>query len=870
MQVDENKALHFAHQGKTYYFCSNHCLEQFKQDKNPVPHQHREHKHHEHEPGLTRKVFTVEGMHCANCARTVEKELNQIEGVAQAGVNFASNRCSIEYDGKKVTPGDLEESVVKLGYTLSPEDTADESQTGLHAVLEIDGMDSEHCRMIVENTLKKLPGVLEVKVSLARSSADVKYDSSLVNASGLMDAVKNAGYGAKLSVQEDKTLDISRKEIDSWKRKLIPLTIAGIPLLVLAMAEMFVKFPPFLETISLPIQFLLATVMVALSRSYYSHGFRALFINRSPNMDSLVALGTGAAYGYSLVSMIFKYTGLNIKGFDHYYFEAAGIILLFITLGKLLEAIAKGRTSEAIKKLIGLAPQTAIVIRDGKETEIPVMEVVIGDIVIVKPGMKIPVDGVVTSGKSFVDEAMITGESLPVEKKEGDKVIGATINKTGNFRMKTEKIGKDTMLAQIIELVRNAQDSRAPIQNLADRISAYFVPIVMVVAVVTFAVWLLAGKGLVFSLTLLISVLIIACPCALGLAVPTAVMMGTGLAARHGILIKSAESLQTARRLQTVIFDKTGTLTKGEPAVTDIVPVNSDETRILQLAASMETHSEHPIAQAVVEKAREQDITFLEAGDFDSITGRGVRAEIEDSSYYLGNQRLIKDNGVTIGPALEKEAAALEEQGKTVMLLANPGEVLGVIAVADTLKENSKQAIALLKRNNLETVMLTGDNRKTGESIAREVGIDEVMAEVLPGDKAGHVKKNQDEGKIVAMVGDGINDAPALAQADIGIAIGSGTDVAIESGDFVLIKNDLRDVVSAIEISAYTMRKIKQNLFWAFCYNLLGIPIAAGVLYPFSGFLLSPIIAGAAMAFSSVSVVLNTLLMRFYRTGPDR
>jgi Cu+-exporting ATPase len=866
MEVDENTAIHFTYQDETHYFCSKHCLEQFKRDKNPGDAETSSHEDTGHVPLLTKKDFVVEGMHCANCALTIEKGLKQLDGVVNARVNFASNRSSIEFDGDKVSPADVEETVKKLGYVLLPDDTAEQ-----RVVLEIEGMDSEHCRMIVENTLKKHEGVAAVKVSLTRSTAEVTYHSSIAKPSDFIKAVKNAGYGAKISLEEEQEpMDVSQKEIRSWKRKLVPLAIAGIPLLIIAMSEMFVKLPGTIEKISLPLQFILATIMVLLSGSYYTNGFRALFINRVPNMDSLVALGTGAAYGYSVMSLMVTYTNINIKGFDHYYFEAAGIILLFITLGKLLEAIAKGRTSEAIKKLIGLSPKTAIVVRDGKEVEILVLEVEIGDIVIVKPGMKIPVDGIVTEGKSFVDEAMITGESLPVEKKEGARVIGATINKTGTFRMKTEKIGKDTMLAQIIQLVRNAQESRAPIQNLADRVSAYFVPIVMAVAVVSFVVWLLAGKDLVFSLTLLISVLIIACPCALGLAVPTAVMMGTGLAAKNGILVKSAETLQTARHLQVIIFDKTGTLTKGEPGVTDILPVKSDETQILQLAASLEKNSEHPIAQAVVTRAQKDGISLKEAKDFDSLTGRGVMAAVDSVLYYLGNQQLMKEKNLSIGNSVEKKILALEEEGKTVMLLANQREVLGVIAVADTLKDHSKEAIALLKNNGLKTIMLTGDNRRTGEAIAKEVGIDRVIAEVLPRDKADHVKEMQSGRTVVAMVGDGINDAPALAQADIGIAIGSGTDVAIESGDFVLIKNDLRDVVTAIEISTFTMRKIKQNLFWAFCYNLIGIPIAAGVLYPFFGFLLSPIIAGAAMAFSSVSVVMNTLLMRFYRSSLKR
>ena len=537
---------------------------------------------------------------------------------------------------------------------------------------------------------------------------------------------------------------------------------------------------------------------------------------------------------------------------------------MFILLGKLLEAIAKGKTSEAIRKLLGLQAKTAIVIRNGKERKISVDDVVVNDIVIVKPGEKIPVDGIIVEGHSSIDESMITGESIPVEKIKNDKVIGATINKTGSFKFKATKIGKDTVLAHIIKMVEEAQGSKAPIQKLADLISAYFVPTVVVIGILAFLIWYFLGLGFVFALTVFIAVLIIACPCALGLATPTAIMVGTGLGAKNGILFKNAKSLQLAQKIQTIIFDKTGTLTKGKPEVTNVFAIDKNKEKdILKFAAIAEKRSEHPLAEAIVNKAKREKIRIEEPKKFNSITGKGVEAFYKKNKILLGNRKLMQENKISI--SAEGNIKKLEEQGKTVMLVAVNNNLIGLVAVADTLKEYSKEAIKQLHKMDKEIIMITGDNERTGKAIAKQVGIDRVLAEVLPQDKANEIKKLQNEKKKVAMVGDGINDAPALAQADLGIAIGSGTDIAIETGDIVLIKNDLRDVVTAIDLSRFTLRKIKQNLFWAFFYNSLGIPIAAGILYPFTGFLLNPIIAGIAMAFSSVSVVSNTLLMRFYK-----
>jgi Cu+-exporting ATPase len=648
--------------------------------------------------------------------------------------------------------------------------------------------------------------------------------------------------------------------------KFIASVSLSLPLLYLSMGSMVgLPSPPLADRWLALIQFLLTTPILVINSQFYSKGILALAKTKTATMDTLVAVGTGAAWIYSLAITLAIWAGRPGYGSHDLYFETAGVLITFILLGKWLEAIAKGKTSEAIKTLMGLQPRTAVVVREGKEVEIAIEEVRVGDIIIVKPGQKIPVDGTVLEGHSSVDESMLTGESIPVEKSVGDSVTGATINKTGSFRFTATRIGKDTALAQIIRLVEDAQGSKAPIQALADLVASWFVPVVILLAVAAFAVWLLAGQSFVFALTIFIAVLIIACPCALGLATPTAVMVGTGLGAKNGILIKSAESLQTAHQVQVVIFDKTGTLTKGEPELTDVITFRGGRsTDLLGAAAALEKNSEHPLGEAIVRGAESRGLEIKSVDHFKSVTGKGVRGMVDGREVVLGNRLLMKELGFDIETA-EDGLVALESQGKTAVLVAIEGQLAGTIGVADTLKEHSRSAVEALKNIGIKVAMITGDNRRTGEAIGRQLGIDRVLAEVLPGDKAAEVKKLQEEGLRVAMVGDGINDAPALTQADIGIAIGSGTDVAIEAGDIVLIRDDLRDVVMAMDLSRYAMRKIKQNLFWAFIYNSLGIPIAAGVLYPFTGFLLNPMIAGAAMAFSSVSVVSNSLLLRRYR-----
>ncbi|MEM4181784.1 MAG: copper-translocating P-type ATPase [Candidatus Pacearchaeota archaeon] len=606
---------------------------------------------------------------------------------------------------------------------------------------------------------------------------------------------------------------------------------------------------------------LLATpIQFIVGYRFYRGAFLALKA-KTANMDTLIAIGTSAAYFYSFFVVLFP----NILG-DNVYFETSSIIITFIILGKWLEAVTKGKASEAIKKLMGLQPKNAIVIRDGKEVQIPINEVIVGDIIVVKPGQKIPVDGIVIDGISSVDESMITGESMPIEKKKGDTVIGATINKHGSFKFKATKVGKDTALNQIIKLVEEAQGSKAPIQRLADKVSSYFVPAVISIAILAFIFWyFILGESFVFSLSIFIAVLIIACPCALGLATPTAIMVGTGKGAENGILIKGAEALENAHKLTTIVFDKTGTLTEGKPVVTDILAVGRlDKKEILKYAAISEKKSEHPLADSIINKAREEKMKIPDAKFFKAIPGHGIIAKYNKNEILFGNRNLMKKHKIKI-ETFEEKISNLENEGKTVMILAVNRKVVGLIAVADTLKEFSKEAVQKLHKMGKEVIMITGDNKRTANAIARQLGIDYVLAEVLPEDKEKEISKLQKKGKIVAMVGDGINDAPALARADIGIAIGAGTDVALETGQIVLVKNDLRDVVTAIDLSNYTIKKIKQNLFWAFFYNSMGIPIAAGLLYPFTGFLLNPIIAGIAMAFSSVSVVSNSLLMKKYR-----
>jgi Cu+-exporting ATPase len=739
-------------------------------------------------------------------------------------------------------------------------------------ILKIEGMTCAACAKIIERVTKKLDGVIESNVNFATEKLNISFEPSKVRVSDIKKVVEKAGYKA---LEEETTVDMDKekkeKEIKSlWNRFAIS-AVFGIPLLLIAMIPMIVEklgvtIPAIISPMVHPkvfaiIQLVLVLPILYVGRKYFIVGFKSL-IRQSPNMDSLIAIGTSAAFMYSLFAVFEILTG-NVD--YEMYFESAGVILTLITLGKYLESVTKGKTSEAIKKLMGLAPKTAIIVRDGKEVEIQIEEVEVGDIVVVKPDEKMPVDGTIVEGITSVDESMLTGESIPVEKNIGDKVIGASINKNGSIRFKATRVGRDTALAQIIKLVENAQGSKAAIAKMADIISGYFVPAVIGLALISAVAWYISGETGVFALTIFISVLVIACPCALGLATPTAIMVGTGKGAEYGVLIKSGVALETAYKIQTIVFDKTGTITEGKPKVTDIITTNGvREEKLLQIAASAEKGSEHPLGEAIVKGAEDKALEFKKVEGFKAIPGHGIEVSIEGNSILLGNRKLMEDRKISL-ENLEKISDELATAGKTPMYISIEGKISGIIAVADTVKDNSKRAIEKLHKMGIQVAMITGDNKRTAEAIAKQVGIDIVLAEVLPEDKASEVKKLQAEGKKVAMVGDGINDAPALAQADIGIAIGSGTDVAMESADIVLMRSDLMDVPTAIELSKKTITNIKQNLFWAFGYNILGIPVAMGILYIFGGPLLNPIIAALAMSFSSVSVLTNALRLKGFK-----
>ncbi|MBU4251939.1 MAG: heavy metal translocating P-type ATPase [Candidatus Omnitrophica bacterium] len=734
-------------------------------------------------------------------------------------------------------------------------------------ILNISGMHCASCASNIEGALKRLPGVFSARVNFATEKAYLEFEPQKLKPADLITTVKKSGYQAFLpGVSPDREKEIRDREVRGLKRKFILSITLSTLLMYIAMGPCvgLGVHKAIMDNMAL-IQFLLASGVLICGYQFFARGFLTLVRIHRANMDTLVALGVGSAYLYSLFVSINIWLGNKSLGMSNLYYEVAAFLLTFVLLGKYLEALTKRKTSQSIKRLWNLRPKTAIVMRQGQEVEIPVEELLVGDMVVVKPGQRIPVDGKITEGYSSVDESMITGESIPVEKALNDKVIGGSINKYGTFKFKATKVGKDTTLAQIIKLVEEAQGSKAPIQELADKVAAIFVPTVLIIAFASFFIWILLGKGFVFALTTFIAVLIIACPCSLGLATPTAVMVGTGKAAENGIIIKNAASLQIAAEIDKIIFDKTGTLTEGKPKLTDIVSYIGNEDEVLMLAASLEKPSGHVLSDALVEAAKEKGIFLKPMQQFETISGKGVVGKIEEGQTILaGNRRLMQERAIDLKIAAG-DLDRLEEQGKTIILVAKEDKLMGLVAVRDTVKKLSRTLIAKLKGMGKDVIMITGDNKRTALAIAKEIGIQKVLAEVLPKDKLGEIKKLQNDGFKVAFVGDGINDAPALSGADLGIAIGSGTDIAIESGDIILIKDDLADVATAIELSGYAMRKIKQNLFWAFFYNMIGIPIAAGILYPFNGLLLNPMVAGAAMAFSSVSVVLNSLLMNSYK-----
>lgn len=804
-------------------------------------------------------------MTCASCAQTVEKATKKLQGVTESNVNLATEKLNINFDDSAVSIQDIQAAVDKAGYKAI---TDTEKKT-----FAITGMNCASCAQTIEKATRKLDGVLEANVNLATEKMNIQYDASAVSVSDIMDAVSNAGYEAREDIESAESVDEDREKKQRaiknlWKRVWIS-AVFSVPLLYIAMGHLLgaplpsVIDPAFNPAAFAIIQIVLTLPVVIVNRSIYAVGYKTLFRGH-PNMDSLIAIGTGAAFLYGIFATIMILWG-EVSFANDLYFETAAVILALITLGKYLETLTKGKTSDAIKKLMGLAPKTAIVVRDGKEVEISIDEVVVGDTLIVKPGEKMPVDGLVLEGMTSVDESMLTGESIPVEKTAGDNIIGASINKNGTIQYKATKVGKDTALSQIIKLVEDAQGSKAPIAKVADIISGYFVPIVIGLAILSGLAWYFGGQTGLFALTIFISVLVIACPCALGLATPTALMIGTGKGAENGVLIKSGVALETTHKLQTIVFDKTGTITEGKPKVTDIVVANGvKENELLALAASAEKGSEHPLGEAIVKGAEDRELTFMKTRSFSAIPGYGIEVTIDDKNLLLGNRKLMDDRNISLD-SLENSSNQLASQGKTPMYIAMNGKIAGIIAVADTVKENSLKAIQKLHDMGIEVAMITGDNKRTAEAIAKQVGIDRVLSEVLPEDKASEVKKLQDEGRKVAMVGDGINDAPALAQADVGIAIGSGTDIAMESADIVLMRSDLMDVPTAVQLSKSTIKNIKQNLFWAFAYNTAGIPVAMGILFLLGGPLLSPIFAAAAMSFSSVSVLLNALRLKRFK-----
>lgn len=808
------------------------------------------------------ETYLIEGMSCASCAAHIEESLKQVDNLSDVNVNFATSKLTLSR-GEGIDRTEVEKIVEKLGYKLTYVSSIEEK------TFILEGMSCATCAKNIEDTISSLDGTEKVVVNFATEKMVVEFDKEKLSVAEIERKVEEAGYKARLEIDNsvDDQAEKKQQEIDGIWKRFIYSAIFTVPVLYIAMAEMVGL--PTLESLSpmgnpklfSTVQFILVLPVLYFGRKFFSVGIRAI-LRRKPNMDSLVALGAGAAFLYSVYSTVLAYLGDEHAAMNLYY-ESAAVILTLITLGKYFEGVSKSRTTNAISKLVGLVPKTANLIKDGEEHVVAVDEISTGDILLVRPGEKVPLDGVVIEGRSTVDESMLTGESIPVEKDINSKVVGASINKTGVFKMKVTKVGKDTTLSQIIKLVEDAQNSKAPIAKFADKISGVFVPIVIVLALIAGILWYFIGDASwSFSLKIIISVLVIACPCALGLATPTAIMVGTGKGAEHGILIKSSEALQLAKEVDTVVFDKTGTLTEGKISVTDIMTFNNlSEEVLLQLAASVEYLSEHPLGLAIVDEAKNRNLELLEVKDFSSLTGLGISSIVDKKSILIGNEKLMLENNIDTENSVEK-AEKYASEGKTPLFIAVDSELAGIIAVADQIKASSLETVEKLHSLGLEVVMLTGDNKKTAEVIAEQLSIDKVVSEILPEDKANEIKKLQAQGKKVAMVGDGINDAPALVQAEVGIAVGTGTDVAIDAADIVLMKPDLNSVVNAIVLSKKTIKNIKENLFWAFFYNVIGIPFAMGVFYIFGGPLLNPMLAGAAMSFSSISVVLNALRLK--------
>lgn len=829
----------------------------------------------------TQLHLPVTGMTCASCSTRVERSLARVPGVSTAQVNLATEQATVTYDAKAVSPHDLIAAVEQSGYGVITD----------QMTLAITGMTCASCVARVERALRGVPGVIDAQVNLATEQATVRVAAGGADAATLTTAVERAGYGVIPAATDaldttgaDAETQARQAELAERRRRLVVAAVLSVPLFVLSMARDLGLIAPWLTSNGLAMMAqmpgasmaemmqhvaarddLLNWVFLALAtpvqfyagRGFYRNAWKALRA-RTANMDTLITIGTSAAYGFSVWVLLASRPG-------HVYFETAAVIIALVLAGKYMEARAKSQTSAAIKALIGLQPKTARVLRGDVETDVPLTQVRVGDIVLVRPGEKVPVDGVLTHGTSTVDESMLTGESMPVQKQVGDRVIGATLNRVGSFQFRASRVGSDTALAQIVRLVQEAQGSKAPVQRLVDQVSAVFVPIVLVIALITLIGWWVATGDITQALIFAVAVLVIACPCALGLATPTAIMVGTGTAAQHGILIKNAEALERAGKIGVVVFDKTGTITAGQPAVTDIMALD-DEQELLARAASVERRSEHPLGEAIVRAAQERGVVLTQPEQFAAIAGHGVQAQLGAQTVLIGSPRLMTEQQIDLAAVIET-ITRMQGEAKTAVVVAVDGRVSGVFGIADPVKPTSAAAIATLTQHGVQVVMLTGDNRRTAETIGLQVGLtaDQVIADVLPEMKVAEVQRLQQTGHVVAMVGDGINDAPALAQADVGIAMGTGTDVAMETADITLLRGDLQSVPEAIALSARTMRTIRWNLFWAFIYNVIGIPLAAGVFYPWLGWQLSPIVAAAAMAFSSVFVVTNSLRLRRVR-----
>ncbi len=815
------------------------------------------------------KIYRVTGMTCASCAAHAQKAVAKLDGVELSDVNIATEKLRVKYDDSKLGFEQLKKAVEDAGYGLVDEQPVKKLE------LTVEGMTCASCSAAVERAVGKLPGIQSASVNLTTNRAVIEYDPSTVKLFAIRQAIVKAGY-TPIDIETEAVRDGERerraKALKNQRIRLIAAAVFSLPVLYVAMSHMFpvlkLPIPYFMGSHDFPLIFALTQLfltipVIAAGSRFFTVGFKTL-LKGAPNMDTLVAIGTGSAFIYGIYATVMIYLG-QFQFSQYLYFESAAVVITLVMLGKYLEAVSKGKTSEAIKKLMGLKPKTAVIISEGAEMEVPLDEVTVGDTVLVRPGSVIPVDGVVTDGVTSVDESMLTGESLPVDKHPGSDVTGGSINQEGLIKFQASKVGEDTALSKIIRLVEDAQGKKAPIAKIADIISGYFVPVVLGIALVAAVIWALTGRDFNFVLNVFVSVLVIACPCALGLATPTAIMVGTGKGAELGILIKGGEALETTYRIKTVVFDKTGTITEGKPVLTDTrVYADIREDEALSLTASAERGSEHPIARAILEGAEKRGIALIEPESFKAVPGRGIDAMIQGKRVLAGNVKLMTENNIDTAAA-QADAKELASKGRTLMYVAVDGTLTALMAAADTVKTTSKAAIQKLKALGIEVAMITGDNANTAAVIAKEVGIDRVLADVLPQDKAGEVKKLQQDKHKVAMVGDGINDAPALVQADVGIAIGTGTDVAVESADVVLMRGDLNEVPAAIALSRATIRNIKQNLFWAFIYNLAGIPVAAGLLYVFGGPLLNPVFAGAAMALSSVSVVSNALRLKRFK-----